>query len=101
MAARMEQILRFGHTPEADRRRALWSAREFDSHGERSLMRAIAAQFSSAIEYASRGSGHHDVARRNLVKTAALCLAAIDWIDAELDALAQPPPAPGADHDFP
>lgn len=85
MAARMEQIHKFGHTPAKDRDRQLWSPREFDSQGERSLMRAIAAQFSSAIEYAAYGHGKLDVTRRNLVRTGALILAAIDWIDAELE----------------
>ncbi|WP_374414263.1 hypothetical protein [Novosphingobium colocasiae] len=90
MQCRMRQIVEFGHTPERDREAALYSPREFDHHGQRSLVRAIAAQLASAIEYASFGRGKYPIARRYLVKTAALCLAAIDWIDAEL--ADHPPP---------
>lgn len=103
MAARTEQILKFGHTIEHDRQTALYSPREFGQNGEYSLMRQIARQLSSAIEYAAYGHGKLDVTRRNLVKTAALCLAAIDWIDAELeeqDAAARDAAAPGPDEDF-
>lgn len=103
MAARMEQIIKFGHTIEHDRQTALYSPREFGQNGEYSLMRQITRQLSSAIEYASYGHGKLDVTRRNLVKTAALCLAAIDWIDAEMeeqDAAARDVATPGSDEDF-
>ena len=91
MACRLRQIHEFGHTPEKDRESPLWSPREFDNHGRRSLLRAVSAQLSSAIEYAAFGPSKYDVVRRYLVKTAALCLAAIDWIDAELEARGELP----------
>ncbi|PNU05829.1 hypothetical protein A8V01_14790 [Novosphingobium guangzhouense] len=97
MAARMEQILKYGHTPQRDRETALYSARQFGPNGQPSLMHQITRRLSAAIEYASRGHGAHDIARRQLVNTAALCLAAIDWIDAELEELARPPDDPGED----
>jgi hypothetical protein len=103
MAARMEQIVKFGHTVEHDRQSALYSAREFGKNGEYSLMRQIARQLATAIEYAAYGHGKLDVTRRNLVMTAALCLAAIDWIDVEIeeqDAAARDAAPPGADEDY-
>lgn len=86
MAERTRQIVEFGHTAEADRETPLWAHREFTELGRRSFMRMIADHLSSAIEYASFGRGKHARARRYLVMTAALCLAAIDRIDAEDEA---------------
>lgn len=83
MACRAEQIFTYGHTPEKDRETDLWSAREFGGNGKRSFMRQLAAQLSAAIEYAAFGRAKHDITRRKLVRLAALCLAAIDRIDAE------------------
>lgn len=83
MAERMRQVLKFGHSAQQDLETPLWQHREFTELGRRSFMRMLADHLSSAIEYASFGRGKYDLARRYLVKTAALCLAAIDRIDAE------------------
>ncbi|KPH66351.1 hypothetical protein ADT71_06695 [Novosphingobium sp. ST904] len=83
MACRAQQIFTHGHTPEKDREGDLWSPREFGAGGRRSIMRQLARQLATATEYASLGRAKHDVCRRALVRLAALCLAAIDWIDAE------------------
>lgn len=83
LACRAEQIFTHGHTPEKDRETELWSPREFGANGKRSFMRQLAAQLSGAIEYASFGRAKREITRRKLVRLAALCLAAIDWIDAE------------------
>lgn len=95
MACRMEQVARFGHTPQQDRQTPLYTPREFDGQGRRSFLRLIARHFSAAIEYAAFGPGKYEIVRRHLVKTAALCLAAIDRIDAELEERA--PDAPQED----
>lgn len=95
MAARLEQIVRFGHTPESDREIPFYHHREFTANGRRSMMRQVERQMASASEYAAYGHGKLDVTRRKLVKTAALILAAIDRIDAELES----EPAPDVDED--
>lgn len=98
MAARYDQIVRYGHTPEKDRETALYSARRYGPNGQPSLLHQISQRLAAATEYASRGHGAHDIARRQLVTTAALCLAAIDWIDAELEELAEAPAPNEDDH---
>ncbi|MBT0667004.1 hypothetical protein HT136_01310 [Novosphingobium profundi] len=84
MAARAEQILRFGHTPEADRETPVWCPRPFTPDGGRSFLWLISSHLRAATDHASFGRGHLAIVRRKLVKTAALILAAIDRIDAEL-----------------
>ncbi|QVM82960.1 hypothetical protein [Novosphingobium decolorationis] len=84
MAARADQVLRFGHTAEADRATPLWCERPFTPDGERSFLWLIAHHLRGATDHAAFGRGQLEVVRRKLVKTAALILAAIDRIDAEL-----------------
>lgn len=64
----------FGHTLEADRTRPLDTPQ--------GLLRDISSQLAAAIDYTHFNK--LEIARRKLANTAAICLAAMDWIDAEL-----------------
>jgi Na+/phosphate symporter len=73
MAERTRQIVKFGHTLERDREQKLMP-----------MVKQVVRLLSGAIDYVH----FHklELARRYLVRTAAMCLACIDWIDAELEA---------------
>lgn len=72
MAERMRQIVKFGHTLESDR-----------AHSLKSMVKQVVRLLGGAIEYTHFNK--HELARRYLVRTAAMCLACIDWIDAEIE----------------